>query len=122
MTLLRHFYAEQPHRGCGGAPLRPLHIYEDAEALLLRVALLFRLDEPLPDFLVDRIGLVDFRGAIEARDAARGNRPDSRSGGLRKKMVTLLPFARLALVDPRPRSHNAKCSSSNTMVLPRGVI
>ena len=34
------------------------------------------------------------------------------SAGLRKKTVTLVPSARLALVVPRPRSHRPKCSSS----------
>jgi hypothetical protein len=44
-----------------------LHLDEHAEALLLRIALLLRLDEPLPDFLIDRAGLLDFRRAVEAR-------------------------------------------------------
>src|SRR5262249_51689869 len=48
---------------------RPLHLDEHAEALLLRIALLLRFDQPLPDLLVDRAGLADFRGSVKARDA-----------------------------------------------------
>src|SRR6266850_5771584 len=50
-----------------------------------------------------------------------GSRPDSLSCGLRKNTVTLVPSARAALVEPWPRSHSPRCSSSTTMVLPRGV-
>jgi hypothetical protein len=70
-ALLQELASEVSNREWSAAQIfRPLHTYEYAEALLLRIALLFRLDEPIPDFLIDRTGLVDFRGAIEARDAA----------------------------------------------------
>ena len=48
----------------------PLHLDEHTEALLFRIALFLRLDESLPDLLIYRAGLVDFRGPIEARNAA----------------------------------------------------
>src|SRR5580765_5506849 len=50
-----------------------------------------------------------------------GKRPDSRSGGFLRNTVTLLPSRRLSLLEPLPRSHSARCSSSNTIVLPRGL-
>jgi hypothetical protein len=60
------------------------------------------------------------RGAIETRNAAPRQQAGFAQWRLAEKTVTLVPSARLALVDPRPRSHRAKCSSSNTFVLPRG--
>src|SRR5258707_15468172 len=48
----------------------PLHLDEHTEALLFRIALFLRLDESLPDLLIYRAGLVDFRGPIEPRNAA----------------------------------------------------
>src|SRR5882724_6248434 len=50
-----------------------------------------------------------------------GSRPDSRSCGFRKNTVILVPLARPALVEPWPRSQSPRCSSSKTMVLPRGL-
>src|SRR5215813_5536007 len=50
-----------------------------------------------------------------------GRRPLSRRAGFRRNTVTFVPFARLAFVEPLPRSQSARCSSSRTMVLPRGV-
>src|SRR5436190_19417120 len=50
-----------------------------------------------------------------------GKIPASRSCGFRKNTVTFVPSFRLPLVEPLPRSQSARCSSSNTMVLPRGV-
>src|SRR5262245_53816119 len=49
-----------------------------------------------------------------------GSMPDSRSFGLRKNTVTLVPSWRAAFVVPLPRSHSARWVSSSTMVLPRG--
>src|SRR5436309_383651 len=51
-----------------------------------------------------------------------GRIPSSRNCGLRKKTVSAVPSFKLALVEPLPRSHNAMCASSNTIVPPRGVI
>src|SRR5215475_720951 len=48
----------------------PLHPDEHTKALLFRIALFLWLDEPLPNLLIYRAGLVDFRDAIEARNAA----------------------------------------------------
>jgi hypothetical protein len=42
---------------------------EHPEPLLLRIAILLRLDEPLPDFLVDRSRTLDLGGPVETRDA-----------------------------------------------------
>src|SRR5580700_11599711 len=50
-----------------------------------------------------------------------GRMPSSRNCGLRKNTVSGVPSLRLALVEPLPRSHSAMCSSSNTIVPPRGV-
>src|SRR5437899_3806431 len=50
-----------------------------------------------------------------------GKTPSSRNCGLRKYTVSGVPSCRLALVEPLPRSHSAMCSSSNTIVPPRGV-
>src|SRR5215472_15834900 len=50
-----------------------------------------------------------------------GSTPSSRSCGLRKKTVSLVPSARFSLVEPRPRSHRAIWLSSYTIVLPRGL-
>src|SRR5438094_6366507 len=50
-----------------------------------------------------------------------GKRPISRSCGFLKKTVTFVPSFRFWFVVPLPRSHNARCSSSKTIVLPRGV-
>src|SRR5579862_1083195 len=47
----------------------PLHLDEHTKALLVRIALLLRLDESLPNFVIDRAGFVGFRGAVEARNA-----------------------------------------------------
>src|SRR5262249_42596868 len=52
--------------------LGPLNLDQNPETLLLRIALLLRLDQPLPDLLVDRPRLVELRGPVEARDAAAG--------------------------------------------------
>src|ERR1044071_6364529 len=49
-----------------------------------------------------------------------GNMPDSRSFGLRKNTVILVPSLRAALVEPLPRSQIARCASSSTITLPRG--
>src|SRR5262249_54304053 len=54
---------------------RPLHLDENPEPFLLRIALLLRLDQPGPDLIVDRARFVDFRGPVEARDAAAGQQP-----------------------------------------------
>src|SRR5438046_1638981 len=51
-----------------------------------------------------------------------GSTPASRSWGFLRNTVTLLLSRRLAFVEPLPRSHSARWSSSYTMVLPRGVI
>src|SRR4030095_15636976 len=50
-----------------------------------------------------------------------GKRPDSRSVGFLRNTVTLVPSRRLSLVEPLPRSQSARCSSSYTIVLPRGL-
>src|SRR5258708_697348 len=50
-----------------------------------------------------------------------GRTPSSRNCGLRKYTVSGVPSCRLALVEPLPRSHSPMCSSSNTIVPPRGV-
>src|SRR5579885_1232477 len=52
----------------------------------------------------------------------RGRMPSSRSCGLRKNTVTREPSVMFSAVEPLPRSHRAMCSSSNAIVLPRGVI
>src|SRR5713101_6180683 len=44
-------------------------------ALFFRVAILFGLDQPPPDLLIDRPGFVYFRGAIEARYATPRQHP-----------------------------------------------
>src|SRR5215831_9712635 len=51
-----------------------------------------------------------------------GSSPSSRNCGLRKYTVNKVPSARFSLVEPLPRSHSAMCVSSNTIVLPRGLI
>src|SRR5215470_1597744 len=51
-----------------------------------------------------------------------GRTPSSRSCGFLKYTVNGVPSARFSLVEPLPRSHSAIWSSSNTIVLPRGLI
>src|SRR6266567_3912459 len=50
-----------------------------------------------------------------------GRSPDSRSAGFLKNTVTFVPSRRFSLVEPLPRSQSAMCSSSKTIVLPRGL-
>jgi len=79
------------------------------------IAILLRLDETSPDLLVLR------SGPVNRAIPPFGKTPASRSGGFRRKTVTLVPSRRFAFVEPLPRSHSARCSSSKTMVLPRGL-
>src|SRR5438874_4467525 len=51
-------------------------------AFLLRIALLLGRDQALPDLVVDRPGLVHFRRAVEARDAALGQQARFAQRGL----------------------------------------
>ena len=51
-----------------------------------------------------------------------GSTPSSRSCGFLKYTVNGVPSVRFSLVEPLPRSHSAMWDSSNTMVLPRGLI
>ena len=44
-----------------------LDLDEHPKSLLLRIAILLRLNQPLPDFFVDRTGTVDFSGSVKAR-------------------------------------------------------
>src|SRR5499427_5388125 len=60
-----------------------LHLDEHTEALLFRIALFLWLDEPLPNLLIYRAGLVDFRGAIEARNAA----PRQQAGFVQRRLA-----------------------------------
>src|SRR5437870_11810385 len=50
-----------------------------------------------------------------------GSTPVSRSCGFLKKTVTFVPSFKFSFVVPLPRSHKARCSSSKTIVLPRGL-
>src|SRR2546427_8571429 len=50
-----------------------------------------------------------------------GKSPDSRRAGFLKNTVTFVPSRRFSLVEPLPRSQSAMCSSSKTIVLPRGL-
>src|SRR5438132_14385839 len=50
-----------------------------------------------------------------------GRSPDARSAGFLKNTVTFVPSRRFSLVEPLPRSQSAMCSSSKTIVLPRGL-
>src|ERR1700687_816413 len=43
---------------------------EDGIALLFRVALLLRLDQPVPGLFIDRSEFVDLRPSVEPQDAA----------------------------------------------------
>src|SRR5690606_34179079 len=52
--------------------LGALDLDEDAEALLLGIAILLGLDQALPDLVIDLAGLVDLGGTVEACDAALG--------------------------------------------------
>src|SRR5579863_7026169 len=53
-----------------GQVLGPFDRDQHRVALFFRVAVLFGLDQPLPDLVIDRPGLVDPGGAVEAGDAA----------------------------------------------------
>ena len=114
---------------CPGIPLqrravqffRPFHLDQHGKPLLLGVAILLRLNQPAPHLLIHRSGLDDLRGAVEPRDAALRQHAVGTQLRMAEDIVTLLPSARLSVVEPLPRSQVARWSSSNTMVLPRGV-
>src|SRR6188474_579253 len=49
---------------------RPFDFDQDTEALLLRIAVLFRLNEASPDFVVNASGFIEGRRAVETGDTA----------------------------------------------------
>src|SRR6516165_162560 len=55
---------------CAAEILGSLDLHENRKALLLRIAILFRLNHSTPNFFVDRSGLMNRRRSVEASDTA----------------------------------------------------
>src|SRR5262249_41066811 len=77
--------------------LCPLHLDADAEALLLRVPILFGLDESRPDLFVHWPRLENLRGAVEACDAALWKEPALAQGRLSQEHGHLDPVRQISV-------------------------